>query len=97
MKIPVKVKNLDSRIPELLYNSCGSRPYADTLISLHKKNHQVPQGLRHPPQPSGPRLRGAHRHLRGPCRPRWGPAAEASLRHVENARANLADIIQKEG
>ena len=24
-------------------------------------------------------------------------AAEASLRHVENARANLADIIQKEG
>ena len=24
-------------------------------------------------------------------------AAKASLRHVENARANLADIIQKEG
>ena len=32
-----QVKNLDSRFHELLYNSCGSRPYADTLISLHKK------------------------------------------------------------
>ena len=78
-----QIKNLDSRFHELLYNSCGSRPYADTLISLHKKiihaleeHTAIYEAL------------AAHDGDR---------AAEASLRHVENARANLADIIQKEG
>lgn len=32
-----QIKNLDSRFHELLYQSCGSRPFTDTLISLHKK------------------------------------------------------------
>ena len=58
-----QIKNLDSRFHELLYNSCGSRPYADTLISLHKKiiKYRKASVTHH------------SRHLRGPCRPRWGP------------------------
>ena len=36
-EIPIRLQKPDSRFHELLYNSCGSRPYADTLISLHKK------------------------------------------------------------
>lgn len=32
-----QIKNLDSRFHELLYKSIGSRAFADTLLSLHKK------------------------------------------------------------
>ncbi len=32
-----QIKNLDSQFHALLYRACGSRPYCDTLLSLHKK------------------------------------------------------------
>ena len=32
-----KIKNLDSQFHEQLYLACGSRAYASTLLTLHKK------------------------------------------------------------
>ena len=92
-----QIKNLDSQFHELLYTSCGSRPFADTLISLHKKiiKYRKASVTHHSravhaleEQTAIYETLAAHDGDR---------AAEASLRHVENARANLADIIQKEG
>ena len=82
----------------MLYNSCGSRPYADTLISLHTQDRQVPQGLRRPTHSRAATSLEEHTAIYEAIAAHDGDrAAEASLRHVENARANLADIIQKEG
>ena len=92
-----QIKNLDSRFHELLYNSCGSRPYADTLISLHKKiiKYRKASVTHH-----GRAVHALEEHTaiyEALAAHDGDRAAEASLRHVENARANLADIIQKEG
>ena len=92
-----QVKNLDSRFHELLYNSCGSRPYADTLISLHKKiiKYRKASVTHHS---RAVHALEEHTAIYEALAAHDGDrAAEASLRHVENARANLADIIQKEG
>ena len=92
-----QVKNLDSRFHELLYNSCGSRPYADTLISLHKKiiKYRKASVTHHS---RAVHALEEHTAIYEALAAHDGErAAEASLRHVENARANLADIIQKEG
>ena len=92
-----QIKNLDSRFHELLYNSCGSRPYADTLISLHKKiiKYRKASVTHHS---RAVHALEEHTAIYEALAAHDGDrAAEASLRHVENARANLADIIQKEG
>ena len=92
-----QIKNLDSRFHELLYNSCGSRPYADTLISLHKKiiKYRKASVTHHS---RAVHALEEHTAIYEALAAHDGDrAAESSLRHVENARANLADIIQKEG
>ena len=97
MKIPIRSKTWDSRFHELLYNSCGSRPYADTLISLHKKiiKYRKASVTHHS---RAVHALEEHTAIYEALAAHDGDrAAEASLRHVENARANLADIIQKEG
>lgn len=92
-----QVKNLDSRFHELLYNSCGSRPYADTLLSLHRKiiKYRKASVTHHS---RALHALDEHTAIYAALAAHDGEkAAEAALCHVENARVNIAGITQKEG
>lgn len=91
-----QIKNLDSRFHELLYTGCGSRPFADTLISLHRKiikyrrasvTHHSRAVHALEEHTAIYEALAAHDAVR---------ASEAALRHVANARASIADITRKE-
>lgn len=91
-----QVKNLDSRFHELLYNSCGSRPYADTLISLHKKiiKYRKASVTHH-----SRAVHALEEHLAiydALAAHDGEKAAEAALHHVANAGVNLAGMTRKE-
>lgn len=91
-----QIKNLDSRFHALLYNSCGSRPFADTLTSLHKKiiKFRKASVTRHS---RAVLALEEHAAIYEALAAHDGQkAAEAALLHVTNARANIAGIIQKE-
>ena len=91
-----QIKNLDSRFHELLYTGCGSRPYADTLISLHKKiiKYRKASVTHHS---RAVHALEEHSAIYQALAAHDGEkAAEAALRHVENARASIADITRKE-
>ena len=91
-----QIKNLDSRFHELLYTSCGSRPFADTLISLHKKiiKYRKASVTHHS---RAVHALEEHTAIYEALAAHDGDkAAEAALLHVTNARANIADITQKE-
>ena len=90
-----QIKNLDSRFHELLYQSCGSRPYTDTLISLHKKiiKYRKASITKHS---RAVHALEEHTAIYTALAAHDGKAAaEAALRHVANARANIAGITQK--
>ena len=91
-----QVKNLDSRFHELLYNSCGSRPYADTLISLHKKiiKYRKASVTHH-----SRAVHALEEHLAiydALAAHDGEKAAEAALHHVANAGVNIAGMTRKE-
>ena len=91
-----QVKNLDSRFHELLYNSCGSRPYADTLISLHKKiiKYRKASVTHH-----SRAVHALEEHLAiydALAAHDGEKAAEATLHHVANAGVNIAGMTRKE-
>ena len=91
-----QIKNLDSQFHELLYTSCGSRPFADTLISLHKKiiKYRKASVTHHS---RAVHALEEHTAIYEALAAHDGDkAAEAALLHVTNARANIADITQKE-
>ena len=90
-----QIKNLDSRFHELLYQSCGSRPFTDTLISLHKKiiKYRKASITKHS---RAVHALEEHTAIYTALAAHDGKAAaEAALRHVANARANIAGITQK--
>ena len=77
--------------------AAGNRKAADTLLSLHKKiiKYRKASVTHHS---RAVHALEEHTAIYEALAAHDGDrAAEASLRHVENARANLADIIQKEG
>ena len=91
-----QVKNLDSRFHELLYNSCGSRPYMDVLISLHKKiiKYRKASVTHH-----SRAVHALEEHLAiydALAAHDGEKAAEAALRHVANAGVNIAGMTRKE-
>lgn len=90
-----QIKNLDSRFHELLYQSCGSRPFTDTLISLHKKiiKYRKASITKHS---RAVHALEEHTAIYTALAAHDGKAAaEAALRHVANARASIAGITQK--
>ena len=80
------------------YNSSGSTaPFTKRCSSLHKKIHEIPQGLR-PQAPAAPlwrwrSTRPIYLALEAARRPAGG--ARRRMRHVANARANIEDITHR--
>lgn len=91
-----QVKNLDSRFHQILYNSCGSRPFADTLTSLHKKIIKFRKAsVTHHSRA----VHALEEHIaiyEALLAHDGEKAAEAALYHVANARASIAGITLKE-
>lgn len=91
-----QIKNLDSRFHALLYAGCGSRPYADTLTSLHKKIIKFRKAsiTKHSRAVSALE---EHTAIYDALTAHDGDrAAAAALRHVANAKASIEGITQKE-
>lgn len=91
-----QIKNLDSRFHELLYQSCGSRPFTDTLISLHKKiiKYRKASVTHH-----SRAVHALEEHLAiydALAAHDGEKAAEAALHHVANAGVNIAGMTRKE-
>lgn len=91
-----QIKNLDSRFHALLYASCGSRPFADTLTSLHKKIIKFRKAsiTKH-----SRALHALEEHtaIYEALAAHDGDRVEkAALLHVDNARASIEGMTQKE-
>ena len=87
-----QIKNLDSQFHELLYRSCGSRAYADTLTSLHRKiiKFRKASVTRH-----SRAMQALTEHTaiyEALCAHDGERAAQAALRHVSNAKASIERI-----
>ena len=87
-----QIKNLDSQFHELLYRSCGSRAYADTLTSLHRKiiKFRKASVTRH-----SRAMQALAEHTaiyEALCAHDGDRAAQAALRHVSNAKASIERI-----
>ena len=90
-----QIKNLDSRFHEILYKSSGSRALYETLSSLHKKiiKYRKASITKHS---RAVHALEEHTAIYTALAAHDGKAAaEAALRHVANARANIAGITQK--
>lgn len=91
-----QIKNMDSRFHALLYASCGSRPYADTLTSLHKKIIKFRKAsITH--HRRAIHALEEHTAIYEALLAHDGDrAAEAALLHVANAQSSIESIIKQE-
>ena len=89
-----QVKNLDSRFHELLYKSCGSRPFANTLCSLHKKITKYRKASVSK-QDRAVEVLKEHTAIYEALAAHDGKrCAEAVMRHAANARASIENTEQ---
>ena len=92
-------KDFPASVREIILSGCqgrcGSRPFTDTLISLHKKiiKYRKASITKHS---RAVHALEEHTAIYTALAAHDGKAAaEAALRHVANARANIAGITQK--
>lgn len=86
------IKNLDSRFHELLYVSCGSKAYRDTLQPMHKKMTKYRKASVSKQSRAVHSLQ-EHVAIYEALKARDGKRAEElTVRHVENARDSIMSM-----
>ena len=87
-----KIREQDSQFHEALYESCGSRALADTLLPIHKKTMKYRMASVRQSSRARDSL-AEHMEIYEALRRGDGAAAaELACRHVEKARSRIADI-----
>ena len=87
-----KIKDLDSRFHELLYDSCGSNAYRDTLRPMHKKMTKYRKASVRKKSRAEESLR-EHESIYEALKARdCDAAARLTRQHIENARDSIAEI-----
>ena len=84
-----QIKNLDSQFHQLLYRSCGSMPYCETLCALHKKMTKYRMASVSKQSRALQSTQEHERILAALEAHDAKAAAEACLRHAENARDRI--------
>ena len=86
------IKNLDSRFHELLYKSCGSKAYRDTLLPMHRKMTKYRKASVSKQSRAVHSFR-EHMAIYEALKVRDGKLAEElTVRHVENARDSIMSM-----
>ena len=86
------INNLDSRFHELLYKSCGSKAYCDTLLPMHKKMTKYRKASVRKHSRAVHSLQ-EHIAIYEALKAHDGElAAELTLRHVKNARDSIMSM-----
>lgn len=91
-----QIKNLDSRFHQILYTSCGSRPFSDTLLSLHKKIIKFRKASVTHHSRAVHALEEHTAIYEALAAHDSEKAAAAALRHVTNAQASVEGLTLKE-
>ena len=87
-----QIKNLDSQFHALLYGACGSRPYCETLLGLHKKITKFRRASVSK-QSRAVRSHAEHEAIYDALAARDADAAEkAVLEHVAHARDRINSL-----
>lgn len=87
-----QIKNLDSSFHELLYRASGSKPYCDTLLTLHKR---ITKYRRASVSKHSRAIRSLEEHeaIYAALSARDADAAEKAVtEHVRNARDRIAEM-----